>query len=201
MRYSNSQCIIYTIYIDPYSNTEFVMRYNNSGKYDSYRTGTTISPFISHIPITDESGNEITYTTSDREVRINLLANAMIEFEGNVLLEESITDQQSSGLFTYFNDISCNTITTNYFTSNSIYTNDASLGLIDISGTLYSKNIDSSNININTSDISNTITASNISSNLVNTNLINTEFIDVLNGFIKLNNSKNFNISYNKYNY
>ena len=41
-------------------------------------------------------GNEITYTTSDREVRINLLANAMIEFEGNVLLEESITDQQSS---------------------------------------------------------------------------------------------------------
>ena len=32
---------------DPYSNTEFVMRYNNSGKYDSYRTGTTISPFIS----------------------------------------------------------------------------------------------------------------------------------------------------------
>jgi hypothetical protein len=184
---------------DPYSNTEFVMRYNNSGKYDSYRTGTTISPFISHIPITDESNNEIRYTTSDKEIRINLLANAMMEFEGNVLLEESITDQQSSGLFTYFNDISCNTITSNYFTSNSIYTNDASLGLIDISGTLYSYNLDSSNITINTSDISNNITASNLSSNLVSTNLINTEFIDVSNGFIKLNNSKNFNISYNKY--
>lgn len=184
---------------DPYSNTEFVMRYNNFGKYDIYRTGATIAPFISHIPITDESGNIITYTTSEREIRINLLETSIIEVEGKVLLEESITNQLTSGLFTYFNDISCNNINSNYFTSNSINTNDASFRLLDISGTLYSKNMDSSNIIINRCDISNTITASNLYSNDVNVNLINSEFIDISNGYVKLNNSSNFNISYNKY--
>ena len=186
-----------TFKYDPYEDTQFVMQYNNTGKYDNYQTGTTISPFISVLPITDSSGNTITY--SDMQVRINLLANAMIEFEGNVLLEESITDKQSAGLYTYFNDLSCNFINSNILTSSSINTNDLSFILLDLSGTLYSKIIDCSNINTNICDISNDVIASTISSNITYANFINTQLIDISNGYIKLNNSKNFNLSYNKY--